>query len=507
MEFTPGSPDLATCRVEIERICASPEFASSRQLQEFLRYTAEKGLAGATHIDQVEIATAVLGRGEDFNPIDDASVRKLATQARQRLEQYYTHSGSNSDVVVSIPVRSYVAKFQPRGVRVPEPAPASERSLLPGLLAILAILAATGISVRSWPGPDANSADRTILIETAQGDMQDLGVDAAPAGIRLGPALRDVDELVTRLDFTPTLEAHQAGIVIWQDGDNYVRLGRRFFGRNQIEFRVEHGGHPSVPPVAHFDPDGQSGTPIWLGIRRSGNQYRGWTSVDGIRWEPVAEAFTAALARPRAGIYALNGRRETRSATARFSETATGATFDAEPVSWLQTSSCTPGPTLSIDGPTLRLAMPGGGACNYEVTRPVLTADWDFRTRLDYFPQPDQSAGIHVRGKSGAVRLVRYFLNGPAVAMIHDGKTLVGTPDLNGSPAIVLRLVCRKGDVRGSFSADGVHFQELASTVPVAELGDDLRSGIRMTSQASAAPSAARFYYWRDLIGGFQDYR
>ena len=80
-------------RSELARVLTSPEFASSRQLQEFLRFTSEKALAGEKHLDQVEIASLVLGRNDSFNPVEDSSVRKLASLARKRLTQYYQRTG------------------------------------------------------------------------------------------------------------------------------------------------------------------------------------------------------------------------------------------------------------------------------------------------------------------------------------------------------------------------------------------------------------------------------
>lgn len=80
---------LEQFREEVNRLLASPEFTSSRQLQDFLRFASEKALAGERHLDQSEIAEAVLGRTESFNPIEDSSVRKTASLARKRLQQYY----------------------------------------------------------------------------------------------------------------------------------------------------------------------------------------------------------------------------------------------------------------------------------------------------------------------------------------------------------------------------------------------------------------------------------
>ena len=67
--------------------------------------------------------------------------------------------------------------------------------------------------------------------------------------------------------FTAAQENQQAGLLIWQDDDHYIQLGRRFLGRNQIAFTLEEGpggGEQSV----RYDAEGQSGKPVWLIVRK-----------------------------------------------------------------------------------------------------------------------------------------------------------------------------------------------------------------------------------------------
>ncbi len=94
--------DESLFREQLARILASPDFSSSRHLSEFLSYAGDCALRGRTHLDQVEIAARVLGR-TDFNPVEDATVRKLATHVRQRLEHYYAGAGEKDEVAWSCP--------------------------------------------------------------------------------------------------------------------------------------------------------------------------------------------------------------------------------------------------------------------------------------------------------------------------------------------------------------------------------------------------------------------
>jgi hypothetical protein len=84
---------------QLRKILGSIELGSSRQSQEFLSYAAEAAFQGRVHLEQTEIAERVLRRGKDFNPLDDASVRKLATLTRQRLEAYYAGPGADDPIV------------------------------------------------------------------------------------------------------------------------------------------------------------------------------------------------------------------------------------------------------------------------------------------------------------------------------------------------------------------------------------------------------------------------
>jgi hypothetical protein len=506
-------------RAEIKRLLASAEFASSRQLQEFLRYISERAFEGVTHLDQADIAAAVLGRRADFDPMEDATVRKLASVARQRLEQHYSREGNNADVVVTLPLRSYVPHFEHRLSMQPAVAPRPPWPLILIAAAVAVLLSAGFLLYRRHSGTEA--ANGAIVIRTAKGDIITRGADIEPSAVQLGPVLAAVDEVTARVDFTPRQEAQQAGVIVWQDGDNYIRLGRRFFGRNQIDYSMEVGGVVAPHPQAFYDPEGQSGAPIWLSIRRQGEVYRGYISRDGIRWDPAGEAVTPGVPfrAPRAGIYAMNGRRDAPQAAATFTHFATGVTFDENSVDLLRTLSQWGWAMSGTCADTLRPAIerfyllldPGAKSppCNWEFSHPLAGRDWEITTKLDFLPMPGVSAGLVVHGAKGAVRMARYSLNGPAISFIHDGKELVGDPDLNGSPALLLRLAARDGWLSGSFSADGEHFQSLRARVRPDELGDKLRAGLRMSQSAvveNGSP-AARFYYYREVVGRLVPWR
>ena len=124
----PVSPDcsIEDCEQQVRRILDSPLFSGSRRLSEFLSFSTRAAMDGRTEIDQYEVAAEVLNRAEDFNPLDDASVRKLASQVRAKLEEYYQGEGATDPILVSLPRRSYVLRFRANADAQP---PASEAVL------------------------------------------------------------------------------------------------------------------------------------------------------------------------------------------------------------------------------------------------------------------------------------------------------------------------------------------------------------------------------------------
>jgi hypothetical protein len=451
----------------------------------------------------------------------------MASQIRQRLEHYYSRAGNTSEIMVALPVRSYLPTFERRSIPPPEEIreipPVQKTRSNPRWVAIAApvglsiICAILFVSFRPQPPEGA----RSLELWTAKGDVALGDSDAPGTAVRLGPVLRDVDEVSARLDFTPNREAQQAGLIVWQDAKHFVRLGKRFFGRNEIEFllqdgemRVDNRGNTV------FDPEGQSGQPLWLAIRRRSGTYRAYLSRDGLHWEVHGKPITPAqpLSSPRAGVYALNGRREAPSSKAVFNNLATGWTFDtASDFSdgakgdWAAAMTCGDGATAAIEGIALRIALPANpGNCGFAIARPLKGEDWEISTRIDAFPAPGRFVGLRVQGAKGAVRVARYFLNGPSISFVYDGKNLVGKPDLNGSPAIALRLVAKHGDLFASYSADGVHFEQLPASVKLSDLGADVTGGIRFsttTTDPEEPSSTGRFYYYRESIERLVPYR
>lgn len=501
-------------RGQLDRILASKSFASSRQLQDFLRFTGELVFEGRTHVDQAEIALRLLGKSADFNPVEDASVRRIATVTRQRLAQYYEAEGAADPIVVTLPHRSYLPAFAivARSVPAPPPPPA-RRWLTPAL--VLAIPLVLGLAGWNAFRPPATSP---LLLTTGKGEITGPINYVQPGAIFAGPtvAAGEFADSLVRLRFIPEHATQQAGLMWFQDLDNFVRLGRVFNSRVSWEFDAETAGRQLRPPGTWtYDPLGQDGSAVWLAIRRNGNRYRAMTSVDGRRWEAVGNPLETALPTGRLAVYGMNGINDTPGIPATFERASRGLQFNALPdelpttsalPGWKLNSSCGAGVDESIGPGGLRLAFTRHEPCSWNLSHTAPEGDWTVTTLLDFSPLGGAQAGLTLGDDSGPLlRFVRSAGNGGIVTVEFPGRRLVRSlPDFPGHPPILLRLAARTGALTAGFSRDGVTFTDIPLGLRAADLGKQLRYGLDfyLTTwnqlNPVAATAAARFEYVRE---------
>ena len=96
---------------ELERLCMSPAFRSSKRSCEFLRYVVRVTLDGRMDsLKERTIGIDLLGRGSSYEPSIDATVRVRANDVRKRLASYY---GSAAAAVfrIDLPAGAYVPRF------------------------------------------------------------------------------------------------------------------------------------------------------------------------------------------------------------------------------------------------------------------------------------------------------------------------------------------------------------------------------------------------------------
>jgi hypothetical protein len=147
--------DPAAIREQLQRLLAHPLFANSKRYPALLAYTVEQTLLGnAGELKERSIGIEVFGRTPTYDANADPVVRITAGEVRKRLGLYYYDSTHAGELVIELPVGSYVPLFrQADGFSGPtpeivEPAP----SLLP-LASELPPAASSAAEVSDPPKP------------------------------------------------------------------------------------------------------------------------------------------------------------------------------------------------------------------------------------------------------------------------------------------------------------------------------------------------------------------
>ena len=102
-------------RAQLERILASPGFASADRASRFLRYVVERTIAGeGDQLKEYVIGRAVFDRGDDYDPRIDSIVRVEAGRLRSKIDEYYSGLGHADAILIQLRKGSYAPAFEPR---------------------------------------------------------------------------------------------------------------------------------------------------------------------------------------------------------------------------------------------------------------------------------------------------------------------------------------------------------------------------------------------------------
>jgi len=113
-----SDPCAEEVRAALEHMAGSEAFRGSPQLVCFLRYVVEETLRGASdRIKGYTIAVEALGRGDNFDPQADPIVRVEAMRLRRALARYYENGGKRDQVLIDLPLGSYVPAFRRNALR------------------------------------------------------------------------------------------------------------------------------------------------------------------------------------------------------------------------------------------------------------------------------------------------------------------------------------------------------------------------------------------------------
>jgi hypothetical protein len=99
-------------RNHVQQIAASADFKNSGRSREFLVVIVEKALAGRfDELKERVLGVELFDRATAYDTAEDAIVRVTACDVRRRLGRYYSASGKDSELHLSIPAGSYIPEF------------------------------------------------------------------------------------------------------------------------------------------------------------------------------------------------------------------------------------------------------------------------------------------------------------------------------------------------------------------------------------------------------------
>ena len=100
---------------QLERIFHDPHFTESVILKKFLSFIVQETIHGRSNqLKEYTIAVNVLNKPQNFNPQENGIVRIHAGRLRHALCKYYTETGHNDQIIITIPKGKYVPVFTSR---------------------------------------------------------------------------------------------------------------------------------------------------------------------------------------------------------------------------------------------------------------------------------------------------------------------------------------------------------------------------------------------------------
>src|SRR6201988_4321825 len=111
------SPNPVVVREQLKRLLAHSLFTNSKRYPVLLAYTVEQTLLGnAGELKERTIGIEAFGREPTYDVNLDPVVRTTAAEVRKRLIQYYYSPDHAGELIIELPIGSYVPTFR-------EPAP------------------------------------------------------------------------------------------------------------------------------------------------------------------------------------------------------------------------------------------------------------------------------------------------------------------------------------------------------------------------------------------------
>ncbi len=105
----------------------------------------------------------------------------------------------------------------------------------------------------------------------------------------------------TRVLFDPQYHAQHAGLLVWKDADNFLRLERRYSNDGQaVVICADVGGTGTIQQAIFSE------TTTYLRMVRQGNVFSSYYSSDGINWSLLADTTMAVVDPVEVGLMMVN---------------------------------------------------------------------------------------------------------------------------------------------------------------------------------------------------------
>jgi hypothetical protein len=99
----------------MDRLLSNKRFANAPMKRRFIQLICKAYLDGrAEELNEYMIGCEVFGRNNSYNPALDPIVRVGAHELRKKLESYYKDEGKNDDILLDVPIGSYIPVFTRR---------------------------------------------------------------------------------------------------------------------------------------------------------------------------------------------------------------------------------------------------------------------------------------------------------------------------------------------------------------------------------------------------------
>src|ERR1700748_589538 len=106
-------PNPVVVREQLKRLLAHSLFTNSKRYPVLLAYTVEQTLLGdAGELKERTIGVEAFGREPNYDVNLDPVVRTTAAEVRKRLIQYYYSPDHAGELIIEVPVGSYVPLFR-----------------------------------------------------------------------------------------------------------------------------------------------------------------------------------------------------------------------------------------------------------------------------------------------------------------------------------------------------------------------------------------------------------